>query len=223
LPKMVEKFARDVAAADMHGRLDAPAFHRNKDPLVATLKPLLESREGDILEIGSGTGQHAVTFAAALEGLTFWPSDPLPEHIASIEAWRAFSDLPNVKPATQLDCLQPVWRIDSHELASESLTGVIAINVIHIAPRPVAEAIFAGAGKYLNSDGLLIFYGPFKKDGQHNSGGNVDFDRALRTRNPEFGIRDIAELTDYAASNGLRLSDEIGMPANNRTLVFQRC
>ncbi len=222
MPKMVENFARDIGAADTHGRLDAPAFHRNKGPLGAALKPLLDGREGDVLEIGSGTGQHAMTFAAEFKSLTFWPSDPLAEHVDSIDAWRTYSGLPNVKPATCLDVLHPLWRLQDREIAVESLTGIVSINVIHIAPWPVAEAIIAGAGKYLAPNGLLIFYGPFKKDGRHNSHGNRDFDGALRARDPQFGIRDLTDLSACAAANGLRLSDEIEMPANNRTLVFRR-
>ena len=222
MPKMVENFARDIGAADTHGRLDAPAFHRNKGPLGDALKPLLDGHQGDVLEIGSGTGQHAVTFAEKFKNLTFWPSDPLAEHVDSINAWRAYSGFSNVKPATCLDVLDPHWRLHDREIAAESLAGMISINVVHIAPWPVAQAIFAGAGKYLAADGLLIFYGPFKEDGRHNSQGNKDFDGALRARTPQFGIRDLADLSACAKDNGLHLSDEIAMPANNRTLVFRR-
>ena len=222
LPKMVENFAREIGAADIAGRLDAPAFHRNNGPLRDVLKPLLQDREGDILEIGAGTGQHAVTFASEFADLAFWPSDPLAEHVASIDAWRRFSGLPNIKPATLLDVLEKPWRLAGGEIAAQSLAGVISINVVHIAPWPVAESVFDGARKYLAPQGLLIFYGPFKKDGRHNSQGNADFDEALRARNPQFGIRDLSDLSACAAANGLHLSDEITMPANNRTLVFRR-
>lgn len=222
LPKMVENSAHNIGAADAAARLDAPAFHRNNGPLRDVLKPFFQDREGDILEIGSGSGQHAVTFASEFENLVFWPSDPLAEHVASIDAWRRFSGRPNIKPATRLDVLEKPWRLAGDEIAAQSLTGVISLNVVHISPWPVAEAIFDGAGKCLAPQGLLIFYGPFKKDGRHNSQGNIDFDASLRARNPQFGIRDLGDLSACAAANGLRLSDEIAMPANNRTLVFRR-
>ncbi|MBU1212448.1 MAG: DUF938 domain-containing protein [Alphaproteobacteria bacterium] len=218
--KPVENFARDIGPADTEGRLDAPSFHKNKDGLAAEIGRLLGDRSGDVLEIGSGTGQHAVTFAALLPQITFWPSDPVDDHLGSIDAWRRWSGLANVKPATHLDCLEPVWTLGNRELHPQSLEAAIAINVIHIAPWAVAEAMFAGAGKYLRPGGLMIFYGPYKKDGQHISQGNIDFDQALRSRNPAFGIRNLEDLVACGMRNGLQRHEVIEMAANNTLVVF---
>ena len=218
--KPVENFARDIGPADTAGRLDAPAFHRNKDALAAEVSRLLASRRGDLLEIGSGTGQHAVTFAAELPDITYWPSDPIDEHVASIDAWRTASGLQNVMPATRLDCCQASWTLGDRELAEKSLEAMIAINVIHIAPWAVAEAIVDGAAKYLKPGGFMIFYGPYKKNGKHTSEGNVAFDESLRARNPAYGVRDLQDLIACAAGKGLTFKSEIQMPANNLTVVF---
>jgi len=186
--KPVENFAKDIGRPDPAGRLDAPSFHRNKEGITAELIRLLGDGHGDVLEIGSGTGQHAVTFAAALPDLTFWPSDPVSDHIGSIDAWRTASGLGNVMPATSLNCCERPWRLGQRDLRPNNLDAVIAINVIHIAPWAVAEAIIEGAKEYLKSGGAMIFYGPYRKNGQHNSQGNIDFDAALRAqpvlRNP---------------------------------------
>lgn len=222
MPKTVENFARDLAPAGADRRLEAPAFHRNKDALTAVMMRLFAGRRGDVLEIGSGTGQHAVTFGAALPELTYWPTDPVAEHVLSIDAWRKAAGVENVRPGTRLDCLGPDWTPGGQALAARSLAAVIAINVIHIAPWAVAEAIFAGAAKYLARDGLLIFYGPFKKDGEHTAESNARFDAALRERNPAYGVRDLGELRECASRAGLTFIEEIKMPADNLSIVFGR-
>lgn len=218
--KPVENFAKDIGPADITGRLDAPSFHNNKDGITAKFSELLGASDGSVLEIGSGTGQHVVTYAAALPGLAFWPSDPVDDHLTSIEAWRVASKLTNVMPATKLDCCQQDWSLCGSELAPKSLAAVIAINVIHIAPWAVAEAILEGAAKYLRPGGLMIFYGPYKTGGEHNSQGNIDFDAALRARNPAFGIRDIEDLTASAERIGLSSKAVYEMAANNKIVVF---
>lgn len=218
--KPVENFARDIGPADTAGRLDAPSFHNNKDAITAELTGLLGGCKGDVLEIGSGTGQHAVTFAVELPGLTYWPTDPVPDHVASIDAWSAAAGLENVMPATCLDCCERPWRLGERHLQPEGLDAVIAINVIHIATWNVAEAILAGARQYLKPGGLMIFYGPYKKNGEHTSQGNIDFDAALRARNPAYGIRDLERLIASATSAGLHFKSETDLPANNKLIVF---
>ena len=222
MAKTVENFAKDIAPADDAGRLDAPAFHRNKEAILEVFVRHLGDVKGDILEIGSGTGQHCLTFADGLPHLTFWPSDPVADHVTSINAWASAGTRGNIKPATQLNCLEQPWQTGSNTLTDNSLTGVIAINVIHIAPWEVAEAIIAGAGRHLSDDGRLMLYGPYKKNGRHNSEGNVAFDASLRSRNPAFGVRDLEEVTACAKRAGLSLIDEAAMPANNLTIVFAR-
>ena len=220
--KLVENFAKDIAPADSAGRLDAPAFHRNKDALAATLCDLLGSRSGDVIEIGSGTGQHAAVFAGALPNLRYWPSDPITEHLVSIEAWRAATGHANLMPASRLDSLDPDWLIDGREIELGTLTAIIAINVIHVAPWSVAEAILANASRYLTADGLMIFYGPYRKNGAHTANSNAEFDASLKARNPAYGVRDLEAVIMTAKNCGLALSREIEMPANNLTLVFER-
>ncbi len=218
----VENFAKDIGAADPSGRLDAPAFHRNKEPLTAVMAELFADRSGLILEIGSGTGQHCRTFADALPEMTFQPTDPIDVHRQSIDAWCAEAAHGNVMPAAHLDAMAAEWRAGEAVLPAAGVAAVLAINVIHIAPWPVAEALFAGAGRHLAPDGRLVMYGPYKRNGAHTTQGNIDFDQALRDRNPEFGVRDIADVMALGRDNGLGLEREIEMPAGNLTLVFER-
>ncbi|MCH9807407.1 MAG: DUF938 domain-containing protein [Alphaproteobacteria bacterium] len=222
MAKTVENFARDVAPADTAGRLDAPAFHRNCEAILDVFSRHLGASSGAVLEIGSGTGQHCAALADALPNLTFWPTDPVAEHVSSIDAWAAETRSGNMQPATQLDCLEAPWQLGGESIADRSLKGLISINVIHIAPWEVAEAIIAGAGRHLQPAGLLMLYGPYKKNGRHTSESNAQFDLALRTRNPAFGVRDLEDITECAGRAGLKIIDEVAMPANNLTLVFAR-
>lgn len=222
MPLPVENFAKDLAQGTAGPALDAPAFHRNKEALLKALAPHLTERTGSLLEIGSGTGQHACTFAAAFPGLTYQPTDIHDEHIASVEAWRQSGDYPNLTPAVRLDALASEWHADVPDLAAKSLTALLAINVIHISPWAVAEAIFTGAGNYLAEDGLLITYGPYKRNGEHTSEGNLKFDASLKKLNPDFGVRDIVDVKAAAERAHLELAEEIQMPANNLTLIFKR-
>lgn len=218
----VENFAKDIAPADAGGRLDAPAFHRNKDALCAAMAEIFVGRSGDVLEIGSGTGQHGVVLAGAMPDLNFWPTDPVAEHLVSIEAWRCSADLPNLRAPARLDVTTPGWATSAGEVADGSLVGMFAVNVIHIAPWPVAEAIVAGAARFLASDGHLIFYGPYTRNGVHTAPSNAEFDAALKARNPVYGVRDLSDLEACAAASGITLDREIEMPANNLLLVFNR-
>jgi SAM-dependent methyltransferase len=203
------------------GRLDAPAFHRNHAPIREVLVRLLAGRGGDVLEIGSGTGQHAVEFCRGLADVTWWPSDPLDGHLRSIAAWREHAKLPNLRPPVRIDASQMDWQLESQGLPP-AFTAMFCANVIHIAPWPVAEGIFAAAGRYLEAHGRLLLYGPFRREGVHNSKGNEAFDEGLRRDNPEWGVRDTADLKKLAATHGLRLAELIEMPANNAVLVFSR-
>ena len=222
MPQPVENFAKDLSQGKAGPALDAPAFHRNKEALVEALSRHLSDQTGSLLEIGSGTGQHACTFAAAFPGLTYHPTDLHDEHIASIEAWRQSAELPNLKAAVRLDALTYDWSTVIPSITPQSLTALLAINVIHISPWPVAEAIFSAAGRYLKEDGALITYGPYKRNGEHTAESNARFDASLKRLNPGFGVRDIAEVQDLARRAHLELAEEITMPANNLTLVFKR-
>lgn len=199
------------------GRLDAPAFHRNVEPIWSAIGGLLAAKTGAVLEIGSGTGQHIATYAARLPHLTFWPSDIVETHRASIEAWRRAVNLPNLRPSRSIDLMQPGWRWDDGALAV-----ILCFNVIHIAPWAVTENLMRGAGRHLEPGGHLIMYGPYKRDGAHTAPSNEAFDASLRGRNPAWGVRDLEAVTELAAANGLTLVKTIEMPANNLVLAFER-
>ncbi|MGJ4927362.1 DUF938 domain-containing protein [Bradyrhizobium sp. HKCCYLS2038] len=223
MAEYVVEFGRDGRPVEPDGRLDAAAFHRNHQPIWAVLGRLLEGWTGDVLEAGSGTGQHAVHFATQRPDLTWWPSDLNDNHLASIAAWRKHSGLANIRDAQRIDLSDPGWVAAFRAAGGPArLTAIFCANVIHIAPWPVAEGLFAGAGQVLVPDGLLVLYGPFKRDGKHTAVSNAVFDTSLREGNPDWGVRDITDLEALAARNGLALRETVEMPANNMILVFAR-
>lgn len=153
----------------------------------------------------------------------WWPADYDAQHLRSIEAWRQHSQLPNIRPARFIDLSAPDWGLSKED--SGTLTRLAAIfcaNVIHIAPWPVAKGLLRDAARRLRPDGQLFLYGPFKRDGQHTAPSNQAFDHSLRSRDPAWGVRDIADLKSLADSNGLSLADITPMPANNMILIFGR-
>ena len=203
--------------------LDAPAFHRNHGAITSVLLRLLGDKTGNVIEIGSGTGQHLVTFAAALPNLTWWPSDPAPSHRASIDAWGARCGLANVARASDLDATTSDWKLDEiGRPPSQEIDAILVINVLHIAPWPVSPGLMQAAARYLKSDGMLIVYGPFAEGGIHKAPSNAAFDAHLRQQNEQWGVRDIADLDAAAKTNGLKLAERLDMPANNTTLVLER-
>jgi SAM-dependent methyltransferase len=219
----VVEFGKDGRPVSPDGRLDAPAFHRNHRAIWAVLQPFLAGKSGDVIEAGSGTGQHVIDFAGRSPEITWWPSDLNEQHLKSISAWRAHAGLPNIRPPLRIDLSDSAWCAEMHDGSGPGeLLAVFCANVIHIAPWRVAEGLFAGAGRYLRVDGRLFLYGPFKRDGRHTAVSNAVFDSSLRDRNPEWGVRDIADLERLAANAGLALTDIAEMPANNLTLVFER-
>lgn len=218
----VTEFGKD-GRVEADGRLDAPAFHRNHQPIWAVLQTFLVGKSGDVLEVGSGTGQHVVHFARHSPGITWWPSDLNEQHLKSISAWRAHARLKNVAAPLRIDLSNPDWvRAMQDAGGPKDLLAVFCANVIHIAPWRVAEGLFAGASRALRADGRLLFYGPFKRDGKHTALSNAVFDANLREGNPKWGIRDIADLEKLARTLGLALGEVIAMPANNLILVFAR-
>lgn len=219
----VVQFGKDGRPVEPDGRLDAAAFHRNHAPIWAVLEKFLVGKSGDAVELGSGTGQHVVHFARHTPGIMWWPSDLNESHLKSIEAWRAYSGLPNIRPPLRIDLTDPAWCPEMHDGSGPAgLLAVFCANVIHIAPWRVAEGLFAGAGRYLRSDGRLFLYGPFKRDGKHTAMSNAVFDTSLRQQNAEWGVRDMADVEKLAAGAGLALIETVAMPANNMILVFGR-
>jgi SAM-dependent methyltransferase len=223
MAEYVVEFGKDGRPVEPDGRLDAAAFHRNHEPIWAVLQKFLAGESGDVVEVGSGTGQHVVHFAKHTPGIVWWPSDLNENHLKSIEAWRAYSALPNIRPPLRIDLTDPAWCQAMHDGSGPAeLLAVFCANVIHIAPWPVAEGLFAGAGRYLRADGRLFLYGPFKRDGKHTAMSNAVFDTSLREQDAEWGVRDITDVEKLAAGVGLALIEKLPMPANNMILVFGR-
>lgn len=189
----------------------APAA-RNRDPILAVLRRLAPPT-GTVLEIASGTGEHAAHFAAALPGLAFQPSDPDPTRRASIDAWCAA--LPNVRPAIALDAAGPDWPPGPYNL-------VLSCNMIHIAPWAATQGLVAGAARVLALAGILLLYGPFRRDSIPTAPGNEAFDASLRAQNPEWGLRDLAAVDALAHQAGLTGPTIIEMPANNLCVAWRR-
>lgn len=223
MPNHVVEFGRDGRPAAPDGRLDAAAFHRNHAPIWQVLQKFLAGKSGDVLEAGSGTGQHVVHFAGLSPDITWWPSDTNAQHLSSIAAWRAHSGLPNIRPPLKIDLSDPAWCPAMHDGSGpKPLLAVFCANVIHIAPWRVAEGLFAGAARYLRTDGRLFLYGPFKRDGRHTALSNAVFDTSLRERDAEWGVRDLGEVRTIAEGVGLALIEIVEMPANNLILAFAR-
>jgi SAM-dependent methyltransferase len=219
----VVEFGKDGRPVEPGGRLDAPAFHRNHQAIRAVLQPFLAGKFGDVVEVGSGTGQHAVDFARHFPEITWWPSDLNEQHLKSIDAWRVHAGLTNIRPPLRIDLSDSAWCPQMQDGSGPAkLLAVFCANVIHIAPWRVAEGLFAGAGRVLRADGRLYLYGPFKRDGKHTAVSNAVFDASLREKDPEWGVRDIGDLERLAADTGLGLVEITEMPANNLILAFER-
>ena len=194
--------------------LTSPSFLRNRDPILAVLARVLPE-SGTVLEIAGGSGEHAVYFAAALPSLIWQPTDLDQVALRSIAAHRAAARLPNVRPPLQLDASARSWPV-------EHADAIVAINMLHISPWRAAEGLMAGAGRVLRPGGVLYLYGPFRENGVHTAPSNAVFDGSLRARNPEWGVRDVADLTELARVHGLSFTERVGMAANNLSLIFRR-
>jgi hypothetical protein len=205
----------------------APATERNRSFILPLLQRVLPP-QGTVLEISSGTGEHAVFFAPHLQPRSWIPSDVDPIALASIAAWQAHHPAPNLWPPIPLDVRQPIWPIEQDPLPSpltnwqDPLTAIVNINMIHIAPWHCCEALMAGAGRCLGEGGVLYLYGPFKRGGVHTAPSNETFDQFLRSQNPEWGVRNLEAVETIALTHGLRLTDIEEMPANNLSLVFSK-
>jgi len=194
----------------------APAAARNRDSILAVLRRVLPS-EGRVLEIASGTGEHAVHFARALPALSFAPSDADPECLASIEAWRAHEALPNVEPARRIDVHDADWGADP------GIAAILCSNLVHIAPWSAAQALVRGAARVLapRAGAPLVLYGPYRRGGAHTAPSNAAFDASLRARDARFGVRDLEEVERAASECGFALDECVAMPANNFCVVFR--
>ena len=186
------------------------ACEQNKEPILNILKQVFKNNK-KILEIGSGTGQHAAYFSRHLPHIIWQPSD-LKEYHSSIESWME-EDITNIEKPIELDISQHPW-------PSVFVDGIFVANVFHIISWEVITHFFLGVGEILNKNGVVLIYGPFSYAGKHTSQSNEDFDRYLKQRDPLSGVRDIVDLDNLAQSVGLKLIEDYPMPVNNRCLVW---
>jgi SAM-dependent methyltransferase len=195
-------------------RLYFPHVARNREPILEVLRRVLP-RLGLVLEIASGGGEHAAYFASNLPGLLWQPTDANSEMFESIAAHRATAGVANLLAPLHLDVTSELWPV-------ERADAMICCNMIHIAPWAATEGLIAGAGRTLARDGLLYLYGPYRIDGRHTAPSNQDFDASLRARNPLWGVRDLADVSDLAKRHGLALEETVPMPSNNLSVIFRR-
>jgi SAM-dependent methyltransferase len=195
------------------GRWLATATERNREPILAELKRVLPDA-GLVLEIASGTGQHVVYFASALARLTWQPSDADAEFRRSIEAWIVKEALANVRAPVDLDVLRRPWPIAHAD-------AVLCINMIHVSPWAATQALLEGAKTVLPRGGVLFLYGPYRRFGRHTAASNEVFDAKLRASNPEWGLRDLEAVQDFASQVGFGPADIVDMPANNLSVVLR--
>ncbi len=195
-------------------RMHSPATARNRQPILDVLRGALPE-QACILEVASGSGEHAVQFARAMPGWLWQPSDTDADALASINAWRDEACADNLQAPVTLDVTRHTWPSGPHD-------AVVAINLIHIAPWNVTEALLVGASQHLKNNGLLVLYGPFMRGGTHTADSNAAFDTQLRARDPRWGVRDLDVVAAVAEDEGLRLDKVVEMPANNLTVLFRR-
>ena len=189
------------------------ACERNKAPILEVLREAFAGQR-DVLEVGSGTGQHAVHFAAGLPHLV-WHACDLAMHHDGIRMWLAEAALPNTRGPYMLDLSQGPWPL-------QTVDAVFSANVLHIVAWPLVERFFSGVGNVLEAGGVVAVYGPFNYNGAFTSESNARFDDWLKARDPQSGVRDFEAVDALAAAQGLALRADVAMPANNRMLLWQR-
>ncbi|MGE6758222.1 DUF938 domain-containing protein [Corallococcus interemptor] len=192
----------------------APATERNREPLLAVLREVLPA-EGTLLEVASGTGQHAAFFARAFPGLTWQPTDGDAAALESIDAWRVEEGLVTVLPARLLDAASDAWPV-------EHADAMLCVNMIHIAPWAACQGLMRGAARVLRPGGRLVLYGPYFVEGKETAPSNLAFDESLRARDASWGVRELGAVTAEAARHGLQRERVVEMPSNNLTVVFLR-
>lgn len=195
-------------------RRHAPATERNREPIAAILRDVLPAA-GTVLEVASGTGEHAIHFARGFPALTWQPSDPDPAALASIRAWAEAARLPNLRPPLLLDAAAPAWPVDRAD-------AILCINMVHISPWEATLGLLAGAAKLLPVGGPLVLYGPYFQRGVETAPSNLAFDESLRSRDSRWGLRPLEEVVALAQSLELHLEAVHSMPANNLTVVLRK-
>jgi len=195
-------------------RRHAPATERNRDAILALLRDALP-KSGQVLEVASGSGEHAVYFARELPSLVWQPSDPSASARASIDAWVAAHGAGNVRQAKTLDAASDDWPISSAD-------AIVCINMIHISPWEATEGLMRGAGRIFEARAPLFLYGPYCREGHPIEPSNAAFDESLKSRDPRWGLRLLEDVAACAQANGLELEQVVEMPANNLSVVFRK-
>jgi SAM-dependent methyltransferase len=195
-------------------RLVSPSAERNKGPIADLLKRVLPDH-GTVLEISSGTGQHAVHFAREMPDLVWQPSERDEPSLQSIERWMAAENLPNILAPLRIDVTELPWPVGD-------AAAIVCLNMIHIAPWSAAEGLIQGAESILAQGGILFLYGPYRREGRPTAPSNEAFDEQLRSRNPEWGLRSVEDVARHARLHGFGPPEIHEMPANNLSLVFRR-
>ena len=195
-------------------RRSAPAALRNREPIAEVLRGWLP-RNGLVLEVASGTGEHAVYFAERFPDLEWQPSDVDPGALASISGWREESRLPNVRPPLSIDAASPDWPIDRAD-------AVLSVNMVHISPWASALGLLRGASRLLVAGGPFILYGPWLKDDIQTAPSNLAFDADLKARDSRWGLRRVEDFAEAANEDGFTIEETRAMPANNLMLLFRR-
>lgn len=206
--------ARAQGGADGRVKLHSPAAARNAGPITEVLREWLPA-SGLVLEVASGSGEHAVAFARAFPHLMWQPSDPEPAAWASIATRLEEEPLPNLRRPLRLDVGHDKWPVDAAD-------ALLAINLVHISPPTAALGLLEGARRLLPPGGKLILYGPWIVEGEPTAPSNLQFGADLRRRDPRWGLRRVSAFAKDAAKRGLRLAEQRSMPANNRMLLFTR-
>lgn len=192
----------------------APAAERNCEPIAGILREVLPS-SGLVLEVASGTGQHSARFASLFPDLVWQPSDPDPASLASIHTWREESGLPNLRAPIGLDAQDWPWPITRAD-------AILCINMVHISPWSATLGLLRGAASLLPTGGPLILYGPYRRADVVTAPSNESFDLSLKSRNPDWGLRDLEGVSKAAEEQGLRFERLFEMPANNVTVIYRR-
>ncbi len=202
---------------------DAPAFHRNKEPMLNVLQTILPQTPLKVIEIASGSGQHGPYFCSHLSNLKWWPTDIYKEAINSINAWKQHHSLAAVQPACLLDVTSEQW------IEGQTITGlpdqadvILSMNMIHIAPFVATKGLLAGASQRLSLGALLILYGPFKQHDVAFAPSNKLSDESLKSRDPQWGIRQLENVAQIASAHKLTLDQTINLPSNNLAVVFKK-
>lgn len=195
-------------------RLRYPTTERNRDAILSVLRSSLPS-QGLVLEVGSGSGEHAVYFARRLPQVTWQPTDIDPQALTSIAAWAEHEGLSNMCAPVLLDATSEQWPVPGAD-------ALVSINMIQIAPWEATLGLLQGAARLLAPGSPLILYGPFQEDGQHTAPSNEQFDQSLRHRDPRWGVRDLTTVSQQAVRVGFEPVTRVAMPANNLSVVFRR-